>query len=337
MSQVTPEQAIQIALQHHRQGQLQQAETIYRQVLQQQPNNHDAMQLLGALAYQVGQMTAAAELIGKAIAIAPGKVHYHANLGMVLMKSGREREAEAALRRAIAIDAGHVEAHIHLGHLFMDEGKWTQSAEHFRTALRLKPDAAAVHNNLGHVLHSMGHAEQAAGAYADAIRCRPDFGEAHANLGGLLLEAGQVAEGLENMRKAIALQPNFPAVHGNLLYALHFDASMSPEAIFEEHLNWSRRNAEPLKGEIRPHANNRDPNRRLKIGYVSQDFRDHPVGRFILPILAAHDRGQVEVHVFSDVFFQDDLTALMRQHGDHWHNVHSKTDAAVANLVRELA
>ena len=97
------------------------------------------------------------------------------------------------------------------------------------------------------------------------------------------------------------LRPGYAKAHSNLVYALHFHPDYDAPAIAEAHRQWDRQHARPLAPSIRPHANDRSPERRLRIGYVSPDLREHPVGRFLLPLLQAHDPAQFEVFCYADV------------------------------------
>jgi len=123
--------------------------------------------------------------------------------------------------------------------------------------------------------------------------------------------------------------------HDNLLNTLHYDPAWDMHSIFAEHVEWNRLHAEPLQRLILPHANERDPMRRLRIGYVSPDFRHHPVGRFILPLLESHDRRQVEVFGYCQLAVPDQLTAKLRSHTDTWRNITALSDQQAAELIRQ--
>src|ERR1019366_500696 len=113
-------------------------------------------------------------------------------------------------------------------------------------------------------------------------------------------------------RQALAIKPDYADVHSNLAFTLHYHPGQSAQTIAAEHGRWNRQHAEPLKKFIQPHSNDRSPNRRLRIGYVSPDLREHPVGRFLLPLLAHHDRTQVEVFAYAQVPAPDALTQRLR-------------------------
>jgi len=150
-----------------------------------------------------------------------------------------------------------------------------------------------------------------------------------------LKDKGELDEAIESFQRAIDLAPDDAAIHSNLLYTLHFHPGYDAAMIYEEHRRWNRQHAEPLKKFIQPHVNNRDPDRPLRIGYVSPDFRNHPIGKFLLPLQAAHDPDRFEVFCYSDVRRPDRLTELLRRHAKQWRNTVGLTHERAAQLIRE--
>jgi predicted O-linked N-acetylglucosamine transferase (SPINDLY family) len=119
-----------------------------------------------------------------------------------------------------------------------------------------------------------------------------------------------------------------------LLFTLNYHPGLDPATVYEEHLRWSRVHADPLRSFIQPHGNDRTPDRRLRIGYVSPDFREHPVGHFLLPLLAQHDRGHFEIYCYAQVPAPDGLTRQLQAHADRWQSLIGLSDAQAADLVR---
>jgi len=207
----------------------------------------------------------------------------------------------------------------------------------FRQALRVKPDFADAHKQLGDVLRRGGIAavDECVASYREAIRLQPDDAEAYCKLGGTLKHMGLLDEGVSALRRACELRPESASFHSILLYCMHFHADSDPVLLAQEHDHWHERHAEPLAPLIRPHTNDPDPNRRLRIGYVSANFRNHPVGRFLLPLLASHDHHNFEISCYASVGVPDDLTTRFRGQSDRWRNVGSVTDESLADLVRQ--
>jgi len=168
-----------------------------------------------------------------------------------------------------------------------------------------------------------------------AIQRMPQSAEAYGNLGRVQKEQGLLAAALAAYRTAIALRPDDPRPYSNLLYALHFLPEQDAARLAEEHRRWHEIFARPLAAGIRPHENERAPQRRLRVGYVSPDFREHPVGRFLLPLLEEHDREQFEVTCYSSTRTADATTARCRAAATRWQEIGALSDAQAAALVRQ--
>ena len=297
---VTVPEAFALAVQHHRAGRLAEAEAIYRQILAVDPRHPGALHLLGVVAHQVGRNDVAVEMILQAIALAPIIPEFHSNLGEAYRTLGRLDEAIAAYRRAI----------------------------------ELKPDYAEAHSNLGFVLKDQSRIDEAIAACRCALALNPDFPEAHNNLGNALEAQGQLDEALAAYRRGLQLKPDFAEAHSNLIYALHFHPGCDERTIAAEHQRWNRQFADPLKRLVLPHSNDRSPERRLRIGYVSPDFREHVVGRNLIPLFQCHDSREVEILCYSGLLRPDRLTEEFRRRAHQWRDTAAMTDAALAEMIQ---
>jgi len=254
MTQLTIDQAMQLAVRNHQAGRLAEAEKIYRQVLVRQPNHPDALHMLGVIAQQAGRLDSAIELIQQAITIKPGVADYHNNLGAAFFARGRFDEAisvlraairlkpdladahynlgnvlgemglfdEAisALRRAIQLRHGYAEAYNNLGNLLRENGNLEEAAAALRQAIQHKPDFAEAHNNLGNVLRDKGSYDEAIAAHSHALRLKPEYADAYNNLGSAFAAAGRFDEATESLHRAIRLKPDFAEAHFNLAHIL---------------------------------------------------------------------------------------------------------------------
>jgi predicted O-linked N-acetylglucosamine transferase (SPINDLY family) len=138
------------------------------------------------------------------------------------------------------------------------------------------------------------------------------------NLGNVLKEMRRFPDALRYLHQAIHLNPKHPSPHSNFIYALHYPHGMDVQTIFAEHIVWNARHARKLGREIPPHENDRSPDRRLRIGYVSADFRRHSVAYFLQNPFLHHDPASVEIFCYSDVTRPDEFTARLRAAAHHW-------------------
>ena len=252
------------------------------------------------------------------------------------LKAGRRRaEAAACFRRAVALKPDYVEAHNNLGATLKDQGKLAEAAACYRTALRYRPDYAEAHSNLGGVFWEAGDLDQALACFRRALELKPDYADAHYNLGVLLKDCGRAEEAVACYRRALQLRPDFVACHGNLVYLLHFCPGYDAQAIYEEHCRWNQCHAAPLERLARPHGNERSPERRLRVGYVSPDFRVHCQSLFTVPLFSSHDHRQFEIFCYSDVDRPDHVTARLRGYADTWREISGRSDEQLAELIRD--
>ncbi|MGA2441807.1 MAG: tetratricopeptide repeat protein [Tepidisphaeraceae bacterium] len=316
-------------------GQFDEAIASYRQAIRLKPDYAEAHYNLGIALQNGGQLDQAIASYRQAVRLRADYAEAHSNLGNALKDNGSWHEAIASYRQAIRVKPDLAEAHCNLGNLLKEIGQLDEAVAACRQAIRLKPDFAEAHGNLGNALRSMGQLDEAVAACRQAIRLKPEFAEAHGNLGNALWGMGQLDEAIASFRQAVRLKPDYAKAHSNLIYTLHFHPGYDARMIYEEHRRWNQQHAEPLKKFIQPHLNNRDPERALRIGYVSPDLRDHPVGRFLVSLLAAHDPDRFEVFCYSDVRHPDRLTGLLRGHARQWRNTLGLTDERAAQLIRE--
>ncbi len=217
---MTVAEALSAALKHHQSGNLRQAEAIYRQILTVEPNNAQALHLLGVTALQMGQPAAAVEQIQRACQIDPYNATFHGNLGSAYGTLGRYDLAVESLRAALRCDPNFADAHNNLGAALSKLGKHEEAATSIRRAIKLRPNQVSSLVNLGNVLQEQGKLEDAVNSYRQALRLEPDHVDARYNLGLAVSKRGDYALAEENYRHALRVNPrNFDALNnlGNAL------------------------------------------------------------------------------------------------------------------------
>ncbi|MGO8689326.1 MAG: tetratricopeptide repeat-containing sulfotransferase family protein [Thermoguttaceae bacterium] len=216
----TVSEALATAVQQHQAGRLHDAEQVYRRILAVEPNQADALHLLGVIAHQVGNHALAVAYITRAIGSNGTVAAFHSNLGNALKGQGKLDEAVACFRRALELKPAYAEAHNNLGNAFAGRGELDEAAACYRRALELKPDSTEVNNNLGAVFQGLGELDAAAACYRRALELKPDSVETHNNLGAALHGQGKLDEEVACYRRALELKPNYAAAHNNLGAAL---------------------------------------------------------------------------------------------------------------------
>jgi predicted TPR repeat methyltransferase len=220
MDEPSIEQIFEQALEFHESGRLQEAEQLCREILRRQPDDGDAMHMLGIMALQKGQHEAAADLIGQAITLMPTDPDAHCNLGTALQSMGKPHEAIAAYRQAIALDPDLLRAQSNLGILLAQTGLADQAIPAFQRAVAIDPNFMFAHYNLGNALLEKGEMDAAIVSYRRAIGLKGDFAYAHLYLGNALGSKGLLEEAIAAFRQALALDPGLRTAHNNLGSAL---------------------------------------------------------------------------------------------------------------------
>ena len=213
-------EALASAFQHFKSGELGEAEALCRKIIAAQPQQADALHLLGVIAHQTGHYEPAVKLLGRAIAINGAAAQYHNNLGNSLLALKRRAEAMQGYRRAVEIDPSMAIAQYGLGLLEYGNKDYAGAAKSFRAAVAHAPNMAQAHAYLANALFQMGSLEEAIDSYRRAIALDPNDAVAYSNLGLALQDLGSLDEGIEYCRRAIALKPDFPAGHNHLGLAL---------------------------------------------------------------------------------------------------------------------
>ena len=349
-------------------GRRDEAVACYRTVLRAEPGNPGALGNLALLLKELGRPREAEPLLRRLVSAAPGYPDGHAALGAVLLETDRPGEALQHLRRVVELTPAQAEAHYNLGRALFANGQTQPAEESFRAALRLnprdaeaadalahtlttqqrhaeavtlyrelaqqQPDDIARQRSLGGALHRAGQLAAAIATYRLALARNPGDAGTFINLGAALRDQGRIDDAIEAYRQALTIDPDSVLARSSLLFTLSFKEDADPAEVAAEHRRFDERHARPLTTAARPHANARDPDRRLRVGYLSPDFRNHPAGIFQLPVLEHHDSTRIESYCFSLGRVSDSFTERFRRAAHHWRDVGALTDEGLAEAIR---
>jgi protein O-GlcNAc transferase len=349
-------------------GRLDLAIEYFTTAIRLRPDFVEARNNLGNVFAQQAKWSDAAASYLEALRINPEFAEAHNNLGNALRQQCRLEEGIAHFRQAIDLQPNYADGHINLGSALLDQRQFDEAAACFRRALIIKPLYAPAHNNLGNALRELGQLQKAEASlrcavevqpnnatfrynlgivcarqgnldeaedcYRVALRLKPDYAKVHLNLGAVLKDLGRLDEAIASVRTAIKLEPSSAFYHSNLIGILHYHPDYDAQMILEECRRWNQQHAQPLEKLILTHDNLPGPERRLRIGYVSPDFREHADSFFTIPLLSKHNHERFEVVCYSDVARPDAVTERLRSYADTWRETVDRSDEELADRIR---
>jgi protein O-GlcNAc transferase len=348
-------------------GQLAQAAAAYSAALALRPDDVATLGNMGAVLREMGDVDQAVVVLRTAARLEPRKAAHSINLAIALCHRRDFAEAESILRKTLALDPNNAEAAFNLGNALDGLGRAQDAIQQYRQAVALRVGYADAWNNLGNAYKQCGDFSAAMAAYGAAISARPEYVVAlnnlgcllrtlgrsddaervlrqglesdprHAalydNLGNVLKDAGELDEAIACFKKALDIDPRNAATHSNLAYTLSFQ-SLESAPILDQCLRWNDRFAAPLLSALAANPQEVASNRRLRVGYVSADFRDHCQSLFTVPLLSHHDHSRFEIFCYSSVERPDDHTRRIANHADVWRDVRPLSDPELCETIR---
>ncbi len=282
------------------QGQDEAAGNAARALVERFPQHAFGWKLLGAVLYKNRLLAPAIEAMQKSVGYAPDDAETLSNLGLALKQAGVLAEAKSVLERSIALRPRSSHAHNNLAATLQEMGRLAEAHASVETALALDPDNADAWNTLAVVLGNLGLPDEAVAAY----------------------------------RRVLARDPDDTDAHGNMLFCMSHMESFSPGALFDEHRRFGQR-LEARREAARTWDNTREPGRRLRIGFVSGDLRNHALSRFVEPVFSRlAGRPGLALYAYYNYPLHDDVTARLRASVTAWRDVRALDDAALEALVR---
>jgi predicted O-linked N-acetylglucosamine transferase (SPINDLY family) len=341
------------ALSHQNAGRLAEADACYRTLRELAPRHPDVLHGLGLLRHQRGHHAEAIEYIAEALSLYEGaeaplapRAAAHNNLGAAWFALNEPGRAAQSFSAAIRLDPRYTAAYCNLGNAQCGQLDFTAAAASYREALRLDPGNAAALAGLSEAALALGQHGLAEQYCRQAIALHPRNVSARLWLVKVYLELGRVEQALAYCEEAAILAEAEDAptqdAADDAVYAadalaliLNYLPQHSPEVAYRVHRRYGERFEDPLRSGWPVHTNARERGKRLKIGYMSPDFRGHSVAFFIAPVLAQHDKTQVEVYCYYNNTIQSPMTARLRSLADHWIPCRSLTDEQLAQRIMD--
>lgn len=314
-------------------GRIAEALKSYEQALARRPGFAEAHYNRGLALQSQEKLEDALASFEQAIRYKPDYAEAFSDRGAVLRALGRFAEARVSCQRAVALAPAYAVAHNNLGVILQDMGFPTAALASYARAVQLDSRYVDAHYNMGNCLMSQRDFKRALTAYDRALTLDPTRAETLNNRGNALKDLYRIEESQQCYERALAIKPEYAEAFSNKLLGLLYRSSLAPGMIHLEHLQFGERFGAPLRPLWPRHQNSRDPERRLKVGYVSGDLRNHSVAYFLEGILARHDQGEVEVYAYSNALQEDTVTVRFRGYVNHWRGVNGWTDERLARQI----
>ncbi|MFQ5509882.1 MAG: tetratricopeptide repeat protein [Leptospirillia bacterium] len=297
-------------------------------------SNTDKILMKARTAYEKGDMAAAARHYKAILKRTPNHLEALSFFGQAYLGSGRLEEAARAYRKVLELKPDSVVSLNNLGFILQETGRPEEAISLFARAVAVDPAYREGRENLADALLSNGDMDRAIDAYRDALKRWPQAPSLLSGMGRALLVRGDVADARKCFEGALSLDPGNTKFQSESLFARLYDPAFGPEAVYRDHLKWGRACLSGIP-EPPPPGNTPDPDRPLKVAYLSPDFRTHSVANFFEPILAAHDQAHFSVTCYANVGAEDDTTERLRRMATNWLDVWKMSDAELAQRIRD--
>jgi predicted O-linked N-acetylglucosamine transferase (SPINDLY family) len=288
----------QKALGYYQHNEYQQAACLLDELLSTLPNNAEILMLAGINVMAMGQISKALDFLEKSTELDPENHLTNYNYANTLLKDNQREKAIAFFQRTI----------------------------------ELKPDYLPAINNLADIFKHCGRVKEAEQLCLQGIESANDNNaEIYNTYANILTMMGCLEKAIENYHKALSIAPDKLEIRSNLLLAMNYTCKISQDEIFKEHLEWDKH----CRKQIMEHSSKSSNNRKIRLGYVSGDFRRHSVAFFIEPLIFNHDREKFEIFCYSDVVSPDDTTERIKSMTVNWRDISGMSNPDAAKLIKD--
>jgi protein O-GlcNAc transferase len=362
------QETIKQALRHYSSGNLGEAARVLQTVLEELPDSAEILHLLGIIHAQLGNYEPALSYLNRTLQLNPANAEAYLALGIIFHQKGITDDAVGYCQKSISLDPDNAAAYNTLGNALKEKGLIDDAINAYRKAVQIDPDSAEAHTNLGMALHHKGQHDEAIACFRMSIERDPSYLQAYHGLaaalvakwdldeamhmcnkalerdskdvtayyilGNILMTQGKLDEAETYFKHSMKIKPVDPKPYQAFLMLMSYHPKYSAQTILAEHRTFAGQFEKPSGPGILTHMNDRSVDRRIRIGYVSPDFKQHPVASFIEPVLMSYNRAQFEVFCYSDVSAPDEVTNRIKGYDLEWRNIAGMSDDKVAELIR---
>lgn len=302
--------------------QFKEAEAACLRAIEQNPSSAISLFQYGELLRNARHNDQAIAVYQAALLLEPNNAACRNGLGMTLQAIGKLDLAIEAYQRMLILMPGSAVAYNNIGSIQQAQGQTETAIQNFRRAVEIEPSFADAHCNLGTCLMNLGRYEESLESNLRSIALKPEDLHAHTNISAVLNTLGRIDEAIEHCRLALEINPDWGYVHSNLLFSISHSALTNPTELLAEHRRFAEQFETPVRAQWPQHANDRDPSRRLRVGFVSADLNNHAVASFITPVLEnlKHAPG-LELLAYSNSPRNDEVTQHLRTLMNAWHQI----------------
>ncbi|MBL8826688.1 MAG: tetratricopeptide repeat protein [Planctomycetaceae bacterium] len=328
------ENLARLALKRYNAGQLVGAGTLFELVAQFDPRSSAAWSNLGAIRFQQRQFAAAVDACQRAIDLNPAHAEAWNNLGSGQLKLQRHDDAERSFRRALEYQPNFPGAITNLALLLGRRRQFDEAEALYRRVLHLQPNDTGSMQGLGLINFNRGEFSQAREWYDRALAIEPNSAETLNKIGTCVMAQGMPSEAIHSFNRALEVDPQYVVAHSNQLFCHLYVPDITLAKLAELHRNYFNWHARPWVERQPRHTNRPEPDRRLRVGFVSADLRHHPIGYLLQDTFAHLDPAQLELACYATRSVRDELSEQLRAKTVLWRDVETLDDDELADVIR---
>lgn len=304
-----------------------QAEVYFREIIKIDPDYISAYLNLSICLQSQQKNIQAEEILNQCITLWPNNAKAYHNLGFVLQKQGKLEQAELAYQKAIKLDENQSSSYCSLAALKMHYGEFDKAKIYAKKALSLNPVCSESYNNLGNALKETGKLLEAKSCFEKALEINPQSALSFNNLGNLLHQIGEYENACSCFENALSLSDFYPEAYSNLLFAQNF-------IVTDKRTHTAKSYGDYLKKHTKfKFENYHSKNELIRVGFVSGDFRNHSVSRFLLELIPNIQQQPFELFAYSNYFIEDEVTERLKPFFTEWRSIFGIVDEEAAQLI----